>query len=99
MWIRKIIAAAFTACIVLTFVPTISNADYTGWYLGRYGWMYYTVEDGFITESWKQINGVWYYFSSYGYMVHDATGLEIDGKLYDFNDYGVCMNPNNPRKD
>lgn len=50
-------------------------------------------------DKWLKEGSNWYYFDNKGVMVTDYTDCLIDGKLYDFNDYGVCMNPNNPRKD
>ena len=93
MKLKKLIAAALTACAILTFLPSTSLADSTGWYKTDLGWKYYTYEDGFIRQDWKKVDGKWYYFRKDGIMVAGVTGYYIDGKDYDFADNGVCTTP------
>ena len=98
MSLKKIIAALITVCTLVAFMPMTSLADYNGWHQDKIGWKYYTIEDGFIRESWKQIGGKWYYFTYSCYMVASAENFEIDGKFYNFSSSGECMNPSGKTK-
>lgn len=69
MSIKKIFAAAMTAGVMLSFIPMTSLADSTGWYHDVPGWRYYTLEDGFVSNTWKKIDGKWYFFNHWEYMI------------------------------
>ncbi|WP_034450178.1 hypothetical protein [Butyrivibrio sp. AE2032] len=93
MGIRKILAAAVTAGMLLSFTPTVSMADSTGWIKDGDYWRYYTYEDGYVTNDWKQIGGKWYYFGRQSVMVSGVENYRIDDKFYDFASGGECLNP------
>ncbi len=93
MSIKKIIAAVMTSGLMLTVVPMTSLADSTGWIQDSNGWKYYTYEDGLLEREWKKIDGKWYYFNGFNYMVSNAVNYKIDGKYYDFSASGECLNP------
>ena len=92
MSIKKILAASMTAGIMLSFIPTTSLADYSGWKGTKYGWRYYTPGIGFIASSWKQIDGVWYFFDGEGYIVSGIENYKINNKYYSFTSSGACKN-------
>ena len=52
---------------------------------------YYSTENGILVSTWKQIDGVWYYFNEYGEMVHDVKDYVIDGKPYTFDQNGAWV--------
>ncbi len=93
MSIKKIFAAAMTAGVMLSFIPMTSLADSTGWYHDVPGWRYYTLEDGFVSNTWKKIDGKWYFFNHWEYMIADAENYLIEDKYYDFSSSGECLNP------
>ncbi|WP_034442317.1 hypothetical protein [Butyrivibrio sp. AE2032] len=69
----------------------------TGWSLvnrfdpGR--WVYSKSNGVCYQEKWLYSSGVWYYFDKYAYMVSDVYNVLIDGKYYDFDQNGACINP------
>ena len=69
MQIKKMLASALTAGMMLTFIPATSMADSTGW-KGNYddGWRYYTSGTEYVKNDWKKIDGEWYFFDASGYM-------------------------------
>ncbi len=69
MQIKKLLASALTAGLMLSFIPAASMADSTGWQ-GNYsdGWRYYTSDSDYVKNDWKKIEGEWYYFDGSGYM-------------------------------
>lgn len=93
MGIKKILATAMTAGIVLSIVPVVSMADSSGWKKDKTGWKYYTGDSGFVYSDWKQIGGKWYYFMSSGYMLQGVTDYMIGGIYYNFDNSGACINP------
>ena len=67
-----------------------SGAMQTGWI--KNGNKYYYANDNgtLVKDSWKKINGKWYYFDGFSMV----TGLyELHGVLYHFDSNGVCLNP------
>jgi len=61
---------------------------YTGWMLDDAGW-YYRLSDGsFAADTWKKINGTWYYFDRDEYMV---TGMINDGGVIYYLDENGAM--------
>lgn len=55
---------------------------------------YYQLSNGVGAWEWAKIGGKWYYFdpNDYGAMVYSTT-MEIEGKLYTFDEKGICLNP------
>ena len=69
------------------------------------GWVYsedaktwlYAFDDGHLAENgWFKIDGKWYYFDNI-FLVANCEYLEINGKYYDFDEKGVCLNPDSGR--
>ena len=54
----------------------------------------YIRSNGVGAWGWEKIGGKWYYFDpdDYGIMVFSTT-MAIGGKLYTFDENGVCLNP------
>ncbi|WP_034442303.1 hypothetical protein [Butyrivibrio sp. AE2032] len=70
----------------------------TGWIqLGDY-WYYAGSNGSIYMKKWLNLGGKWYYFDYQGIMAANAENFEIDGKGYDFDSNGVCINPNSGRK-
>ena len=72
----------------------------TGWFQlpsDNKNW-YYAGPDGAVYKGqWLNQNGKWYYFRNQTFgptMVANTTDFLINGKYYDFDANGVCMNPN-----
>ena len=86
MQIKKMLASALTAGMMLTFIPATSMADSTGW-KGNYddGWRYYTSGTEYVKNDWKKIDGEWYYFSTYSYYMYSNGRYYIDREYYRFN--------------
>ena len=64
-----------------------------GWY--NYGniWAYFGSDGARYINQWLKYKDSWYYFDEYGHMVADSDEYEINGKLYNFDESGVCLNP------
>ena len=97
MSFRKLIAATMTAGMLLSFVQTTSLAagSYEGWRKdsGTGNWRYYTVENGYVSDSWLTVGNTKYYFDDWGYMVCNIENYRIDDRYYDFSSSGACLNP------
>lgn len=70
----------------------------TGWFkLPGGDFWFYAGSDGAVYKGqWLNQNGKWYYFKNQTfspYMVSNTTDFLINGKYYDFDANGVCMNP------
>lgn len=56
--------------------------DYTGWRCDENGWWY--VKDGsYLKDQWEEINGLWFYLGSDGYLLWDTTtpdGFQVNGQ-------------------
>ena len=68
-----------------------SGAMKTGWHCSGGNW-YYLKTSGAMATEWLEISGKWYWFGTDGIMVH-STSIEINGKTYEFDENGVCLNP------
>ena len=68
---------------------------------GDLSWFYYSPDGTMYKNKWLNSAGKWYYFSSDGSMVLGSQYLtntwRIDGKFYDFDSDGVCLNHDHPR--
>ncbi len=61
--------------------------EFPGWVKNSIGWRYDLGDAFYLRNTWKEIEGKWYYFNKAGYM---ATGLkEIDGEKYFFKSNGA----------
>ena len=70
----------------------------TGWY-GYDDVRLYADPDGSLYYGqWLNYEGDWYYFSE-EFMVYDETDVKIDGKYYDLDENGKCLNPYSGRID
>ena len=68
-----------------------SGAMKTGWYCSNGTW-YYFKSSGAMATGWILSGNNWYWFEDSGAMVY-STSLEINGKVYNFDENGVCTNP------
>ena len=94
MSFKKILAAVLTSGLMLSFIPTVSMAASTGWSKDSDGnWHYYSSEDGFVKNEWKEIDGKKYYFFYDGVMACNVNNLSINDIEYDFDSSGACLNP------
>jgi glucan-binding YG repeat protein len=63
------------------------TVPYTGWWMFGDNWVYY--RDGELQRHWQLIDGNWYYFNTYGFMVNNGVAW-VDNRLYYFLPSGVC---------
>ncbi len=76
--------------IVIAIVFKNFSVKATRWEEDTNGRKYNTAENGYVVDSWYQIDGIWYYFDENGYMVYDEW-LEIDGEKYLLAESGAMM--------
>ena len=89
MRLKKILAAAMTCGMLLSFIPSTAMAATAGWQgSDSSGWRYCTSDGSYVKNAWKQIGGKWYYFGEDGYAFLDTWAF-IDGKLYHFGKSGA----------
>ncbi len=91
MGLKKILAVAMTAGMIISFMPATAMADGGGWRGNdKDGWSYYTSDTEYVKNDWKKISGKWYYFDEYdGSMV---TGELLLGDVwYYFKDSGEML--------
>ena len=90
MSVKKILVAALSAGVIMSFASLSSMADSTTGWRGsnEEGWHYYTSADEYVKNDWKKIDGKWYYFEANGYAFID-TWAYIDGKMYHFDSKGA----------
>lgn len=66
-----------------------SNTSSQGWENTDRGWKYKESNGSYVTNTWKQIDGIWYFFDGEG---HIATSWrQIDGAWYFFNASGAML--------
>lgn len=71
---------------------TSDGAMYQNQWLYYGGHYYYFGDIGrMVANNWVNEAGKWYYFDGNGYMV--TGNRTIGGKVYNFNQNGVCLNP------
>ena len=65
------------------------------WRVSGVNYWLYLGKDGLNVKGWKKLSGKWYYFDPNfdGICIMSRTGVTIDGKKYDFDKDGVCLNP------
>ena len=61
------------------FQVTVKEKIQAGWVQEGSKWKYRNPDGSFLAETWKQIDGQWYYFNEDTYM---ATGWLLDGKTW-----------------
>ena len=62
------------------------------WAKDSIGWIWLDSEGSMTKSSWIKDGNCWYYLDSNGYMLCN-TSLHYNGKIYYFNNSGVCTNP------
>ena len=62
----------------------------TSEYVQYYVW-YYAESNGVLTEGWKQINNVWYYFEPAAYYMYANGMFDIGNKTYIFKESGAML--------
>jgi len=87
MVMRKLLAGALTAGMMLSLIPATAMADTKGWVEDDYGWYYYTSDTEYLKETWQEIDGSWYYFLESGVMAR-SMWVFIEGRLYHFDKRG-----------
>lgn len=66
-----------------------TNTSSQGWENTDRGWKYKESNGSYVTNTWKQVDGIWYYFDGEG---HIATSWrQIDGAWYFFNSSGAML--------
>ena len=66
-----------------------SNTSSQGWENTDRGWKYKESNGSYVTNTWKQVDGIWYFFDGDG---HIATSWrQIDGAWYFFNTSGAML--------
>ena len=66
-----------------------ANTSSQGWENTDRGWKYKESNGSYVTNTWKQVDGIWYYFDGEG---HIATSWrQIDGAWYFFNASGAML--------
>ena len=89
MNLKKIFIPMICAGAIVSLASLTSLADTTGWQGDdSSGWRYYTSDNVYVKEDWKQINGNLYYFTDSGYAITDNWAF-IAGKLYHFSKTGA----------
>ena len=73
------------------FYFNASGVMQTGWQKIGGKW-YYFASGGQMQTGWVKLDGKWYWFESSGAMFANGSKT-INGKVYNFNAYGVCLNP------
>lgn len=59
-----------TVASLLSLFPYISS--FAGWKQNNYGWWYENADHSWAYDEWKEIEGSWYYFDTFGYMVKNS---------------------------
>ena len=85
---KKLFTAVITAAAILagTFAP--AQLSEAAWHKNSVGW-WWSENNGYAANEWKEINGTWYWFDARGYMV---TGWQkIGTEWYYFANSGAML--------
>ena len=74
-------------------LPKTINGWYKRTHHGEVHWYYYDEDGEMLVNKWVLDDGNWYYLGNYGIMINSANNYRINGKYYDFDEHGVCLNP------
>lgn len=67
---KRLVVLLFTTF----FIVSASTVSYAGeWKQDNVGWWYQNDDGTHPTSTWKEIDGKYYYFNYFGYMLHDTT--------------------------
>lgn len=64
------------------------------WIKDNYDNWYYYTSDGSAANGWLYVGDRWYYFGYAGYMYHNTTLVDADGRTYVFDDDGYYVEIN-----
>lgn len=67
---KKLALLGLTSLLALS---TVTTAFAGQWKLDHVGWWWQEDDGSYPVNSWKEINGKWYYFDSIGYMLENTT--------------------------
>ena len=68
---------------------TSANEQSQGWESSDRGWKYKEANGNYISNTWKQLDGIWYSFDGEGYIV--TSWRQIDGAWYFFSGNGAML--------
>ena len=66
-----------------------ANTSSQGWENTDRGWKYKESDGSYVTNTWKQVDGIWYFFDGDGYIT--TSWRQIDGAWYFFNASGAMV--------
>jgi len=66
-----------------------ANTSSQGWENTDRGWKYKESNGSYVTNTWKQVDGIWYFFDGDGYIT--TSWRQIDGVWYFFNASGAML--------
>ena len=66
-----------------------ANTSSQGWENTDRGWKYKESNGSYVTNTWKQIDGIWYFFDGEGYIA--TSWRQINGVWYFFNASGAMV--------
>ena len=66
-----------------------SNTPSQGWENTDRGWKYKEPNGSYVTNTWKQVDGIWYFFDGEGYI--STSWRQINGVWYFFNASGAMV--------
>ena len=66
-----------------------ANTSSQGWENNDRGWKYKESNGSYVTNTWKQVDGIWYFFDGEGYIA--TSWRQINGVWYFFNASGAMV--------
>ena len=66
-----------------------ANTPSQGWENTDRGWKYKESNGSYVTNTWKQVDGIWYFFDGEGYIA--TSWRQINGVWYFFNASGAMV--------
>ena len=66
-----------------------TNTSSQGWENTDRGWKYKESNGSYVTNTWKQVDGIWYFFDGEGYIA--TSWRQINGVWYFFNASGAMV--------